>query len=61
MPVGITLQQKAWQEAVLVKWASAIEDVRSRAVGERPLPLYADHLAKNVPIGRRNFVKSSTS
>lgn len=58
MPVGITLQQKAWREAVLIKWASAIEDVRDRVVGGRPLPLYVDHLAKNVPIGRKTSPKT---
>lgn len=57
MPVGITLQQKAWREGILVIWASAIEDVRDQAVGQRPLPLYVDHPTKNFPIRRRNIGK----
>lgn len=52
MPVGISLQQRAWKEGILIKWASAIEDVRNGLMGGRPLPPYRDHLTKNVPIGK---------
>lgn len=55
MPVGITLQQTAWNEAALIKWASAIEDVKLDAMGPRPVPTYRDHLAKNIPIGKKHI------
>lgn len=55
MPVGITLQQTAWAEGLLIKWASAIEDVRNELLGGRPLPSYRNHLAKNIPIGRKHI------
>jgi amidase len=55
MPVGITLQQTAWQEGMLIKWGSAIEDVRNELTGGRPLPEYRDYLAKNIPIGRKHI------
>ena len=55
MPVSITLQQTAWKEGTLIKWASAIEDVRNEILGGRPTPEYKDYLAKNVPIGRKNI------
>ena len=51
MPVAITLQQRAWKEGILIKWASAVEDVRDEILGGRPTPRYRNHLAKNVPIG----------
>lgn len=57
MPVGITLQHTAWQEGTLIKWASAIEDVRNEVTDGRPLPTYQDFTAKNIPIGRKH-VKS---
>ncbi|KAL8949284.1 MAG: hypothetical protein Q9222_004590 [Ikaeria aurantiellina] len=50
MPVSITLQQSAWKEGTLIKWASAIEDVRDEILGGRPTPEYKEYLAKNVPI-----------
>lgn len=50
MPLGLTLQQTAWQEGTLIRWASAIEDVRNDIVGGRPLPTYKNRLAKNIPI-----------
>jgi amidase len=59
MPVGLTLQQTAWAEGTLIKWASAIEDVMNDLVGGRPLPAYRDHMAKNVPIGRKHIAKLS--
>lgn len=53
LPVGITIQHTAWEEGTLIKWASAIENLRDHAIGSRPLPSYNDHLAKNIPIGRK--------
>ncbi|KAI1120442.1 amidase [Nemania abortiva] len=53
LPVGITIQHKAWEEGTLIKWASAIEHLRDHTIGSRPLPAYHDHLAKNIPIGRK--------
>ena len=50
MPLGLTLQQTAWQEGKLIKWASAIEDLRNDIVGGRPLPTYKNKTAKNIPI-----------
>ncbi|MCJ1341380.1 hypothetical protein MMC09_006676 [Bachmanniomyces sp. S44760] len=58
MPVSITLQQTAWKEGVLIKWASAIEDLRNKILGGRPTPEYNAHLAKNVPIGRKHIPPS---
>ena len=59
MPVGITLQQTAWAEGILIKWASAIEDARNGILDGRPLPLYKNHLAKNVPIGRKHVERKN--
>lgn len=59
MLVGMTLQQTAWAEGTLIKCASAVEDVRNDVAGGRPVPTYRDHLAKNVPIGRKTITKSS--
>lgn len=57
MPVGLTLQQTAWAEGKLIKWGSAVEDVRNEILKDgRPLPAYRDHLAKNIPIGRKHIV-----
>ncbi|KAG4439780.1 hypothetical protein IFR05_004748 [Cadophora sp. M221] len=50
MPLGLTLQQSAWQEGKLIRWASAIEDLRNEIVGERPLKTYRNMVAKNIPI-----------
>ncbi|KAF2428738.1 amidase signature enzyme [Tothia fuscella] len=54
MPVGVTLQQSAWKEGILIKLAHGIECVRDEVLGGRPLPRYVDHLAKNIPIGRKH-------
>ncbi|KAF2657634.1 amidase signature enzyme [Lophiostoma macrostomum CBS 122681] len=59
MPIGLTLQQTAWKEGPLIKWGSAIEDVRNDLVGGRSLPTYRDHLAKNIPIGRKHIVAAT--
>ena len=58
MPIGLTLQQTSWVEGTLIKWASAIEDLKNQLVGERPLPTYRDHLAKNIQIGRKHIVSA---
>ena len=58
MPVGITLQQTAWREEDLIKFASAIEDARLQAMGPRPVPTYRNNLAKNIPIDKLNMGQS---
>ncbi|KAK6431605.1 hypothetical protein LTR95_012236 [Oleoguttula sp. CCFEE 5521] len=50
MPVSLTLQHTAWEEARLVKWASAIEDLVLNEIGPRPTPTFKNHLRKNVPV-----------
>jgi amidase len=50
MPIGLNLQHTAWEEATLVRWASAIEDLLRAEVGTRNPPRYQDHLAKNIPV-----------
>lgn len=50
LPIGLSLQHTAWQEAKLVKWASAIEDLRNHVLGGRPLPTFKNHRAKNLPM-----------
>ena len=50
MPVSLTLQHSAWEEATLVRWASAIEDLVMEKQGTRKTPTYQNHLRKNVPV-----------
>ena len=50
MPVSLTVQHSAWEEARLVKWASAIEDLVRHKKGPRHTPSYRNHLRKNVPV-----------
>jgi amidase len=50
MPVSLTMQHSAWEEAGLVKWASAIEDLVLHKKGPRQTPSYRNHLKKNVPV-----------
>ena len=55
IPVSISVQHSAWEEARLVKWASAIEDLIAHERGKegleaRETPRFRNHLAKNVPI-----------
>ncbi|KAG9844886.1 amidase, partial [Aureobasidium melanogenum] len=50
MPIGLNIQHTAWEEATLVRWASAIEDLLRAEVGPRNPPRYQDHLAKNIPV-----------
>ncbi|KAI0160186.1 amidase [Xylariaceae sp. FL1272] len=50
IPVSLSLQQTAWKEAELVKWASAIEDLWNKEHGWRPTPTFRNLHAKNIPI-----------
>ncbi|KAB5518229.1 amidase, partial [Coniochaeta sp. 2T2.1] len=50
IPVGLSLQQTAWGEGELVKWASAIEDLWNRESGWRDVPAFRNLGAKNVPV-----------
>lgn len=50
LPFSLSLQHTAWKEDVLIKWASAIEDLVRGMNGWRPTPQYRDHLAKNIPV-----------
>ncbi|KAF2436222.1 amidase [Tothia fuscella] len=50
LPVGLSLQHTAWREAVLIKWASAIEDLLRDEFGWRATPGYKNFMAKNIPI-----------
>lgn len=52
LPVGLSLHHLAGREADLVKWASAIEDLLRDELGGRPVPVYRNHTAKNIPIRR---------
>ncbi|EON67128.1 hypothetical protein W97_06381 [Coniosporium apollinis CBS 100218] len=52
-PVGLTLHQTAWKEGALIRWASAIEDLRNHVFGPRPTPTYREYLSKNIPIARK--------
>ena len=54
IPVGISLHQSAFKEGPLVKWASAIEDVRNKVLGLGPTPTYQCHHSKNIPIARKH-------
>jgi amidase len=50
LPIGLSLQQTAWQEGKLIRFASAIEDLLREMYGSRKPPTFRNHLAKNVPI-----------
>ena len=50
LPFSLSIQHTAWREDVLIKWASAIEDLIHEIDGWRPLPTYRNHLSKNIPI-----------
>jgi amidase len=50
MPVSLTIQHTAWEEAKLVKWASAIEGLVKERQGSRVTPSYKEHLRKNIPV-----------
>lgn len=50
IPVSVSVQHSAWEEARLVKWASAIEDLIAHRRGRgRETPRYRNHLAKTIP------------
>ena len=49
IPVSLSVQHSAWEEASLVRWASAIEDLIVHKQGPRRTPTYREHLRKNVP------------
>ena len=50
MPVSLSLQQSAWKEEELVKWASAVEDLWRLEHGARDIPTFKNLHAKNIPI-----------
>ncbi|KAF2180472.1 amidase [Zopfia rhizophila CBS 207.26] len=50
LPVALTLHQTAWKEGILIKWASAIENLVHELSGSRPTPCYRNYLFKNVPV-----------
>jgi amidase len=50
LPVSLSLQQSAWKEAELVKWASAIEDLWAKETGKRVVPRFRNPLANNIPV-----------
>ncbi len=52
MPVSLSLQHTAWQEAELVKWASAIEDLWNRESGWRALSMFRNLHSKNIPVDK---------
>lgn len=50
LPVSLNLQHSAWKEGILIKWASAIEDLIRAEIGSRLTPTYKMHTAKNIPV-----------
>ena len=50
LPFGLSLQHTAWKEDVLIRWASAIEDLVRGISGWRSTPEYRDHMSKNIPV-----------
>jgi amidase len=52
MPFGLALMQTAWREDLLVKWASAIEDLQFSSGTEikRQLPSWYGYTERNVPV-----------
>jgi amidase len=52
MPFGLALMGTAWSESMLVKYASAIEDLQksSGTVYQRTSPKWLDYRSKNVPV-----------
>ena len=51
-PLGLSIQHTAWNEAVLVKWASAIEALLRDKIGPRPTPKFRNYGEKNIPVNR---------
>lgn len=54
IPFSLSVQHTAWKEDVLIKWASAIEDLVLGMNGRRATPTYKNHLSKNIPIADNN-------
>jgi amidase len=50
MPFGLALMQTAWRDDVLIKWASAIEDLMADTKYKRTLPRWYGYLERNVPV-----------
>jgi amidase len=50
LPVSLSVQHTAWQDHLLVRWASAIEDLLRQELGPRVVPTYRNHTSKNVPV-----------
>ena len=51
LPVSLSLQQTAWAEGTLIKWASAIEDLLKGLNGKgRAQPTFKNYTSKNLPI-----------
>ncbi|MCJ1249801.1 hypothetical protein MMC30_007027 [Trapelia coarctata] len=52
MPFGLALMGTAWSEAILVKWASAIEDLQfsSGTAQKRTAPTWRGYTERNVPV-----------
>ncbi|KAI1364855.1 amidase family protein [Xylaria arbuscula] len=50
MPYGLMLMGTAWSEAVLIKWASAVEDTIVTHKGKRALPQWKDSRRRVLPI-----------
>ncbi|KAK3988951.1 amidase [Cladorrhinum sp. PSN332] len=51
MPFGLAIVQTAWEEAKLVRYASAIEDAFKGTAHERALPEWRDYMSRVVPVG----------
>ena len=51
MPFGLALMASAWEEAELIRWASAIEDLgRATAKWGRTRPEWHEVKSKNIPV-----------
>jgi amidase len=61
MPVSLSVQQTAWGDAELVKWASAIEDLWNKESGWRETPKFRNLLAKNIPIEKFRWGLANTA
>ena len=52
MPFGLALMQTAWREDLLIKWASAVEDLQlsSGTPHKRTLPEWNSYKDRNIPV-----------